>query len=103
MFFSSILFASIFLAQGSRDITPPIDYSLVPPWVIFAAAFAGLTLLGVLGWLILRRRPASQPPQLPRERALEALEHMEIEIETDSAFGFRTFFAVTLQSNSPCR
>jgi len=88
MFFLSILFASIFLAQGSRDITPPIDYSLVPPWAIFAAAFAGLTLLGVIGWLILRKRPEPQPPQLPRERALEALEQMEIEIETLTPYRF---------------
>ncbi len=88
MFFLLILFASIFLAQGSRDITPPIDYSLVPAWVIFAAAFAGLTLLGVIGWLILRKRPAPQPPQLPRERALEALEQMEIEIETLTPYRF---------------
>jgi hypothetical protein len=88
MFVFSILCMSVFLAQGSRDIAPPIDYSLVPPWVIFAAAFAGLTLLGVIGWLILRKHPASQPPKLPRERALGALEQVEDEIEILTPYRF---------------
>jgi hypothetical protein len=88
MFFLVIYFVTIFLAQGSRDIAPPIDYSLVPPWVIFAAAFVGLTLLGLIGWSILRKRPAPQPPKLPRERALEALEQIENEIETLTPYRF---------------
>jgi len=88
MFFLAILFATIFLAQGSRDIAPPIDYSLVPPWVIFAAAFTGLTVLGLIGWLILRKRQAPQPPKLPRERALEALEQIENEIESLTPYRF---------------
>jgi hypothetical protein len=79
---------SIFLAQGSRDIAPPIDYSLIPPWVIFVAAFVGLTLLGLIAWLILRRRPAPLPPKLPRERALEALQEMESEIERLTPYRF---------------
>jgi hypothetical protein len=88
MFFLSILFVSTFLAQGSRDIAPPVDYSLVPPWVIFATALVGLTLFGVIGWLIFRKRPAPQPPKLPRERALEALEQIESEIETLTPYRF---------------
>ncbi len=70
MFFSAILFVTIFLAQGSRDIAPPIDYSLVPSWVIFAAAFIGLTLLGLIGWSILRKRPAPSSPFSADERSL---------------------------------
>jgi hypothetical protein len=88
MFFFSILFVSIFLAQSSRDIAPPVDYSLVPAWVIFAVAFAGLTLFGLVGWLILRKRPAPQPPKLPRERALEALEQIENEVKTLTPYRF---------------
>ena len=83
-----ILLMSIFLAQGSRDITPPVDYSLIPPWVIFVAAFVGLTLLGLIAWLILRRRTVALPPKLPRERALEALQEMESEIERLTPYRF---------------
>jgi hypothetical protein len=78
----------LFLAQGSRDIVPPVDYSLVPTWVIFVAAFVGLTVLGLLGWLILRKRPEPQPPKLPRERALEALEEIESALETMTPYRF---------------
>jgi hypothetical protein len=78
----------LFLAQGSRDIVPPVDYSLVPAWVIFVAAFGGLTVLGLLGWLILRKRPEPQPPKLPRERALEALEEIERALETMTPYRF---------------
>jgi hypothetical protein len=84
----SIASLLLFLAQGSRDIVPPVDYSLVPPWVIFVAVFVGLAVLGLLGWLILRKRPAPQPPKLPLERALEALEEIERELETMTPYRF---------------
>jgi hypothetical protein len=79
---------SIFVAQGSRDIAPPVDYSLIPPWVIFVAAFVGLTILGLIAWTIARKRPTPQPPKLPRERALEALEKMEDEVERLAPYEF---------------
>jgi Domain of unknown function (DUF4381) len=79
---------SFFLAQGSRDIVPPVDYSLVPTWVIFVAAFVSLTVLGLLAWLILRKRPQPQPPKLPREFALEALEEIERAVETMTPYRF---------------
>ncbi len=78
----------LFLAQGSRDIVPPVDYSLIPTWVIFVVAFIGLTVLGLLGWLFLRKRPAPQPPKLPRHRALEALEEIEQALETMTPYRF---------------
>jgi hypothetical protein len=84
----SILFMSILLAEEFHDIAPPVDYSLVPPWVIFVATFAGLTLLGLVGWLILRKRQRPQPPRLPRDIALEALEQISAEIERISPYRF---------------
>ena len=78
----------LFLAQGSHDIAPPVDYSLIPPWAVFVAAFVGLTLFGLIAWLFLRRRPAPKPPKLPRERALEALREMESEIERLTPYQF---------------
>ena len=64
----------LFLAQEFHDIAPPVDYSLVPPWVIFAACFAGLCLLGLIGWAVMRRMRKPKPEKSPRARALELLE-----------------------------
>lgn len=71
-----------------HDIAPPVDYSLVPTWVIFVATFVGLTLLGLLVWWIARRRRKILPPQLPRDRALEALERIGVEIERINPYQF---------------
>ncbi len=78
----------IFLVEEFHDIAPPVDYSLVPPWVIFVATFAGLTLLGLVTWLILRKRQRPQPPRLPRDIALESLEQISAEIERISPYRF---------------
>ena len=83
-----ILSMSIFLAEEFHDIAAPVDYSLVPPWVIFVATFAGLTLLGWMVWLILRKRKQPQPPKLPRDIALGALEQIRTEIERISPYRF---------------
>ncbi len=84
----SILSMSIFLAEEFHDIAPPVDYSLVPPWVIFVATFAGLTLLGWVVWLILRKRKQPQPPKLPRDIALDALKQIGTELERISPYRF---------------
>jgi hypothetical protein len=84
----SVLPLSIFLSEASHDIAPPVNYSLVPPWVVFVAAFIGLTILGLIVWLISRKKPAPLPPRLPRDRALEALGQIESEIETLTPYRF---------------
>jgi hypothetical protein len=78
----------IFLAQEFHDIAPPVDYSLVPPWVIFCAAFLGLTLIGLLVWLIVRRRERPAPIRSPRDQALERLEGARADIERISPYQF---------------
>jgi len=78
----------LFLAQELHDIAPPVDYSLLPTWVIFAASFVALAILGVVAWLIRRwlRRP--KPEELPRTRALGLLERARGEINTRSPYEF---------------
>jgi hypothetical protein len=76
------------LGQEFHDIAPPLDYSLIPPWVIFVASFAGLALLGWVGWLLTRKRKRPQPPRLPRERALDALERIAEQIERMTPYQF---------------
>jgi hypothetical protein len=79
---------SIFAAEEFHDIAPPVDYSLVPPWVIFVGTFVGLALLGLVAWLIARKRKRPQPPQLPRQRAIDALERIAAEIEQLNPYQF---------------
>ena len=83
-----ILSMSIFIAQEFHDIAPPLDYSLIPPWLIFLGVFVSLTLVGLLVLLVARsfRRPA--PLELPRERALAMLEQMRSEIERTNSYRF---------------
>jgi len=58
-------------AEEFHDIAPPVDYSLIPPWLVFVIAFVALSLLGLVVWLFLKRRKPAVPPKLPREIALE--------------------------------
>jgi len=83
----SILFVSILAAEEFHDIAPPVDYSLIPPWLVFAGTFLALTIVGLVIWLIARRqRPES--PQSPRNRALEALERMQDQINRLNPYQF---------------
>jgi hypothetical protein len=77
------------IAEEFHDIAPPVDYSLLSPWLIFTIACVALSLLGFVIWWFARRRPAAAgPPKLPREIALEELERIRHEIERVSAYEF---------------
>jgi membrane protein implicated in regulation of membrane protease activity len=82
------LFTAIFLAQEFHDISPPVNYSLLPMWAIFVTAFAALTVLGLLIWLAARRRKLTEPPKSPRERAIEALGRIQVQIESLNPYRF---------------
>ena len=84
----SIFAIPILLAEEFHDIAPPVDYSLIPPWLIFLGVFVSLTIIGLLAWFIARalRRPA--PIQSPRDRALAILERMRPEIEKLDPYRF---------------
>jgi hypothetical protein len=78
----------ILLAEEFHDIAPPVDYSLIPPWLVFVIAFVVLSLVGLVIWLIAKRRKPPAPPKLPREIALEELERISQEIERMSPYQF---------------
>ena len=82
------LFTAIFLAQEFHDISPPVNYSLLPTWAILVAAFSALTILGWLIWLVVRRPKPTQPRKSPRERALEALGQIQVQIESLNPYRF---------------
>ena len=81
-------FMPFFLAQTFHDISPPVDYSLVPVWVVFVVAFVALALLGLALWLFLRWRRKPKPERSPRARTLELLERARAEIFTLSPYEF---------------
>jgi len=76
------------LAEEFHDIAPPVDYSLIPPWLVFVAVFVALSILGLIVWLIARRRKPASPPKPPREIALEELERISGEMEHVSPYQF---------------
>src|SRR5947207_2793994 len=84
----SILFMSILATEEFHDIAPPVDYSLIPPWLIFVGTFFALAITGLVVWLIAQKRKRPQPPQLPRDRALEALEQMRDQIDRLNPYQF---------------
>jgi hypothetical protein len=78
----------LLLADEFHDIAPPIDYSLIPPWLVFVIAFVVLSLLGLIVWYFVQRRKPELPPKPPREIALAELEQIRPQIEKMSPYQF---------------
>ena len=76
------------LAEEFHDIAPPVEYSLIPPWLVFVIAFVVLSLLGLVVWWFAQRRKPELPPKAPREIALGELEQIRAEIERMSPYQF---------------
>ena len=85
---SSTRLASATLAQVYHEISPPVEYSLTPWWVVFAIVFVVLSIIGSVIWWIIQRPKPKPPPKLPRQRALEALGQMDEEIERINPYEF---------------
>lgn len=60
----------------------------MPPWVIFAAVFAALAILGALAWLGWRWLRKPTPEQTPQARALDFLERARAEIAQLTPYQF---------------
>ena len=75
-------------AEEFHDIAPPVDYSLLPPWVIFWGALVAIALCGLMGWWLRRRWQRPKPQPSPRERTLELLDRIGREMETLSPYQF---------------
>jgi hypothetical protein len=82
-------FIPVRLADELHDITPAVDYSLIPTWAVFLTAFIVLSLLGgLIWWLVTKNRQRPVPPQLPRARALAALTAAKMEIDAINPYQF---------------
>src|ERR1700740_2581554 len=86
--FISTHLPAITLAQVYHEISPPVEYSLTPWWVVFAIVFVVLSIIGSVIWWIIHRPKPKHPPKLPRQRALEALGKMDEEIERINPYEF---------------
>ena len=75
-------------AQDFHEIAPPVDYSFVPTWLIFLASFIALSLIGLVVWLLTRKKKPALPPKLPRAIAMEELDAISGEIETMNPYLF---------------
>ncbi|HSH37168.1 MAG TPA: DUF4381 family protein [Chthoniobacterales bacterium] len=78
----------LFLAQELHDISPPVNYSLLPPWVVFVGSFLALATLGLVGWLVWRWLRKPKPEQTPRARAFELLQRVRSEITQLTPYHF---------------
>jgi Domain of unknown function (DUF4381) len=73
---------------ASAYIYDVVDYSLVPPWVVYAGIVAGLGIAALVAWWIRKIAARPQPVRSPRERALEELERIGEEMKTMSPYQF---------------
>ena len=80
--------SSFFATADIHEIAGPVDYSLVPPWVVYSAVTAGLAVLGLLAWWLWKRAQRPKPVRSPRDRALEALQRIADEMETLTPYQF---------------
>ena len=74
--------------QQLHDIAPPVEYSLVPTWVVFCLSVLVLSLAGLLAWWFFSRKRSAGPGPTPRQRALTELERVEPEISSLSPYQF---------------
>jgi hypothetical protein len=76
------------LAHALPDIAPPVNYSLVPPWMLFVGSLIVLTIIGLAIWYGRKLFRKEQPTPSPRERGLAALSKIENEMEKIAPYQF---------------
>jgi hypothetical protein len=85
---TALLPVSILAAEEFHDIAPPVDYSLISPWLIFVGLFFLLTVIGLIVWFLTKSLRRPTPPQPPRERALALLEQIRTQISAMNPYRF---------------
>jgi hypothetical protein len=80
--------SSLLAVANVHEIAQPVDYSLIPPWVVYVGIAAGVAVLGLIAWWLRKRARRPKPVRSPRERALDALGQVEREMETMSPYQF---------------
>lgn len=78
----------LFAVPDIHEIAPPVDYSLVPPWVTSSCILLGLVLLALIVWWIRKRSRRPKPEQSPRDRARQELGRIRAEMEISTPYQF---------------
>src|SRR5215470_14974247 len=78
----------LLLAEEFHDIAPPVDYSLLSPWLIFLGVFVLLTVIGLVVWFVAKSLRRPTPLQPPRDRALAVLEQIRAQIAVINPYRF---------------
>lgn len=78
----------LFLAETANDIVPPVNYSLVPAWMIFVASVLVLTIIGLAVWYGWKRLLKKKPVPTPRQRALGALNEIGNDVQRINPYQF---------------
>ena len=78
----------LLLADNATDIVPPVNYSLVPPWMIFVVSLLALTIIGLAIWYARKLFQKDKPVPTPPERALAALNEIEKDVERTNPYQF---------------
>ena len=76
------------LGAEFHDIAPPVDYSLIPPWLIAAGVLAGVIVIALVIRAALRARQRTRPQIPPREKAINELERLRTHVDHLSAYEF---------------
>jgi hypothetical protein len=77
-----------FLAEEFHDITGPVDYFLLKPWMIFCGVAAVLLVIALTTWLFKRWRNRAVVVKTPRERALDQLVRIQSQIDKLTPYQF---------------
>lgn len=78
----------LLFAENAPDIVSPVNYSLVPPWMIFVGSMLALTIIGLAIWFGRKLFQKDKPAPTPRERALAALNEIERDVERMNPYQF---------------
>ncbi|HKS04327.1 MAG TPA: DUF4381 family protein [Chthoniobacterales bacterium] len=78
----------LLFAENAPDIVSPVNYSLVPPWMIFVASLLALTIIGLAIWFGRKLFQKDKPVPTPRERALAGLNEIERDVERINPYQF---------------
>ncbi len=93
------LLAKIEFPQGFRPSSGPFDIPFLPFWlIILLTVLVTLLLVALVWWLRARWKKAQIPPPPPRQTALEGLEVLQPQIETEIPAAFTVEVASVLRS-----
>jgi hypothetical protein len=92
------LLAQVKLPENWRPNASPYDIPFLPLWaVIVLSVLATLAIVGLVWWLRRRWKKAAAPPTPPRQMALDSLQNLQPQIESEAPGDFTVEVASVLR------